>query len=115
MMVLSPLFVVIKWLLAANWDQASSGFWPTIRLLVGSIAISALLAFWTAIGKGAWLIRLILLLALVVGAETLHRKTGLYTIPWELAQTAMVATLFCFYAYRLRGWSLQRLPIRDPS
>ena len=80
-----------------------------------AICTGLAVVFWTAIGKGAWLIRLVLLLALVVGAETLHRKTGLYTIPWELAQTAMVATLFCFYAYRLRGWSLQRLPIRDPS
>ena len=105
-MVFALLFAVARWLPAADWSQASQ--WLYISILVGFLAILNLFAFWTAIGRSTWIARWGFWIIVIVGNETLSRNITLHTVPWDLTLSTVIATLFCFYAYRLRGWRLQK-------
>lgn len=101
------LFAVARWLLVANWDQAS--LWLSISFFTSVIAIPSLLAFWTAMGRSSWIVRWGLWAILIIGSEILFIAITENTVPWQLVLSAVVPTLFCFYAYRLRGWRLGRV------
>ena len=105
-MVFALLFAVARWLPAADWSQASQ--WLYISILVGFLAIPNLFAFWTAIGRSTWIARWGFWIIVIVGNETLSRNITMHTVPWDLTLSTVIATLFCFYAYRLRGWRLQK-------
>ncbi len=105
-MAFALLFAVVRWLPAADWSQAFL-FWE-INMFAIAIAISRLLAFWTALSRASWFARWGIWAALIIGSEILSMTITKHTIPWVIILSAVVPTLFCFYAYRLRGWRLGR-------
>lgn len=74
-----------------------------------AIAIPSLLAFWTTIGRSSWIARWGICMGLFIGSEILFMTMTMHTVPWLTMLFAVVPTLFCFYAYRLRGWRLGRV------
>jgi hypothetical protein len=102
------LFAVAKWLPTAYsfWSRVHS--WFFLRFLISVVAIPSLLAFWTAMGRSSWVARWGLTAVLIIGNEILSMTITNNTVPWQSVLFAVVPTLFCFYAYRLRGWRLGR-------
>jgi hypothetical protein len=105
-MAFALLFAVARLLPAADWSQAR--LWGQISMFAMAIGIPSLLAFWTAIGRGSWIARWGSCMGLIIGSEVLSMTMTKHTVPWLPILSAVVPTLFCFYAYRLRGWRLGR-------
>lgn len=105
-MVFALFFAVVRWLPAANWSQARLVL--EISIFTIAIAIPCLLAFYTALGRDSWKARWGIWAAIIIVSEILCMALSKQNVPWMTILTAVVPTLFCFYAYRLRGWRLGR-------
>ena len=106
-MVFALLFAVARLLPAADWSQAR--FWGQISMFAIAIGFPSLLAFWTAISRSSWVARWGSCMGLFIGSVILYVTITKNTVPWQPIVSAVVSTLFCFYAYRLRGWRLGRV------
>ena len=104
--VFALLFTVARWMPAVNWLKATPSNWRGLLMLVSMIAVPSLVAMWTATSRRMWLVRWGVLLMLIVGYEILAASLAWGVFRRELFLSAAISTLFCFYAYRLRGWRL---------
>ncbi len=77
-------------------------------LSIEVIAVPSLFAMWTALSRRSWVSRWGIWTIAIIGHETLATGITGDVFPRELSQSAIITTLFCFYAYRLRGWRLSR-------
>jgi hypothetical protein len=107
-LVFAFLFTFARWMPAVNWLKATPSSWRILLMLVGMIAVPSLVAMWTATSRRSWLVRWGVLLIVLVGYEILAASLAWGVFRRELALSAAIATLFGFYAYRLRGWRLER-------
>ena len=106
--VFAILFSIIRWMPNVNWRNLETHELISVSLLVCMIAVPSLFAFWTAFSSRSWVSRWGIWVIAIIGHETLATGITGDVFPRELSQSAIVATLFCFYAYRLRGWRLSR-------
>ncbi len=98
--VFAFLFSILRWLPALSWNQLGTRVWILPVILSGWTASVSLFAMWVAFSRRSWKLRLTVLLIVAISFATL--APGRIT-----SYTPFVATLFGFYAYRLRGWRLK--------
>lgn len=106
--VFAILFSLIRWMPNVNWRNLEAHELISVSLLVCMIAVPSLFACWTALSRRSWVSRWGIWVIAIIGHETLAIGIAGDVFPRELSPSAIVATLFCFYAYRLRGWRLSR-------
>ena len=109
------LFTVVRWLPAINWLQARPSDWKGITLLVGTIATASLIAMWIANQLRSWAVRSGVWLLVVLTFESLSMFDASGVFRRELLWSAAIASLFCFQAYRLRGWQFGRTSSSGPQ
>jgi hypothetical protein len=100
--------MVARWMPAVNWLAARPSDWRSLLMLVSMVAVPSLVAMWTATSRRWWPIRWVALLFVIVGYEILAASLAWGVLRRELVLCAALATLFCFFAYRLRGWRIDR-------
>ena len=106
--VFALLFMVARWMPAVNWLTTTPSNWRGLLMIVSAIAVPSLVAMWTATSRRSWPARWGVLLIVIVGYEILAASLACGVFRRELVLSSAVATLFGFYAYRLRGWRLER-------
>ena len=105
--VFAMLFTIARWMPAIDWVKARPRDWKSLTILVCQIAIPSLLAMWTATNSRSLVMRLGIWLIAIVIYEALAANVPSGIFRRELPLSTTLATLFCFYSYRLRGWRLR--------
>ncbi len=102
------LFSIFRSVPDFGWNANDWRNWNRICMMDVWIAGPSLFAMWVALSSRSWKMRwgiaLIAVLGFVVMATYLIGDKSLTTVPLP----TVPATLFGFYAYRLRGWRLTR-------
>lgn len=111
--VFALLFTIARWMPAVQWLKATPSDWKSLLMFASMIALPSLLAMWTATSCRGWSIRWGVWLVAAIAYEILAANVAWGVFRRELVLSSATATLFCFYAYRLRGWRLN--PPIDPK
>jgi hypothetical protein len=106
--VFAFLFSIFRLIPSFGWDAIKMRDWIAICILVAWIAGASLLAMWVGFSQRSWKLRWGIALAVVIGFDVSIAIASGSLFPAELTYSAFLATLFGFYAYRLRGWRLTR-------
>jgi hypothetical protein len=105
------LFSIFRSVPNFGWNANDSRNWVRICMMDGCIAGAGLFAMWVALSPRSWKLRwsiaLIGLLGFVVMASYLFGDK----FPTKVSFSTFLASVFGFYAYRLRGWRLEQVVI----
>jgi hypothetical protein len=105
--VFAFLFSIFRLLPAASWNLINMRDRIFLCIVVGWIAGASLFGMWVALSARSWQLRWGIALVVGIGYVLLNTRTRGNGFPTEIFY-AFFATLFGFYAYRLRGWRLKR-------
>ena len=106
--VFAFLFSIFRLFPSFGWNAIKMQEWIAICLIVAWVAGASLFAMWVGFSKRSWKLRWGIALAVGIAFDVSVALASGSLLPAELSYSAFLATLFGFYAYRLRGWRLSR-------